>query len=48
VSLADDRLCDLMRQGFMKPMRARKPKAAPVIVACDRCLDWHAKGKHTK
>jgi hypothetical protein len=41
------RLCDLMRQGFMKP---RKPKRTPVerpIVACDDCLNWHRKGKHT-
>jgi hypothetical protein len=36
-----------MRQGLMKT-RARRPapKELP-IVACDACLDWHRKGKHT-
>ena len=43
-----DRLCDLMRQGFMKPRKEpRAPKAKPPIVACEDCLNWHTKGKHT-
>lgn len=43
-----DRFNDLQRQGFMK--LGRKVKAAkPLlpIVACDACLNWHRKGKHT-
>jgi hypothetical protein len=46
--LAADRLCDLMRQGFMKPRPERKPKKEQPIVACERCQDWHRKGKHSK
>lgn len=42
------RLCDLMKQGFMKPRKApRKPKPPAPTVACEDCLNWHAKGKHT-
>jgi len=40
------RLADLYRQGFMKPRRKAKAKPRP-IVACDDCLDWHRKGRHT-
>jgi hypothetical protein len=49
--MATDRYVDLLKQGFMKPLRARrlaKPKPAPVIVACERCCDWHPKGKHIR
>lgn len=46
--LAMERFNDLQRQGFMKPLKARTPKAPPVIVACAKCQDWHRKGKHTK
>ena len=43
-----NRLADLMRQGFMKPRRApRVAKPLPPIIACDDCLNWHRKGKHT-
>jgi hypothetical protein len=42
-----DRLLDLMRQGFMKPIKQRKPKAERPIVACHACLNWHPQGKHT-
>jgi hypothetical protein len=44
----DDRYLDLLKQGFMKPRRKRAPRPPPEIVACDRCLDWHPKGKHRK
>jgi hypothetical protein len=40
------RFVDLQKQGFMRPRKERKPKVVE-IVACDRCRDWHAKGKHT-
>lgn len=43
-----DRYLDLLKQGFMKPRKARKPKAEQPIVACKKCQDWHRKGKHTK
>jgi hypothetical protein len=43
----DPRYVDLMRQGFMKgPKRQAKPKAFVPHVACERCQDWHAPGKH--
>jgi pyruvate-formate lyase-activating enzyme len=42
-----ERHADLMRQGFMKPTRQRKPKAEQPVVACDRCQNWHRKGQHT-
>lgn len=38
--------CDLMRQGLAKlgyrTPRRSKPKAPPVVRACDRCMDWHS------
>ena len=40
-------LCDLMKQGFMKPLPVRKPKKVRLFVACNGCLNWHEKGKHT-
>lgn len=43
-----DRFADLQRQGFMKPRKARKPKTPPPMVACDWCMNWHRKGKHTR
>ena len=39
-------LADLMRQGFMKPVKRKKPAIERPIVACDDCLNWHRKGKH--
>jgi hypothetical protein len=41
------RFVDLQRQGFMRPRKARKERKPVEIVACDRCRDWHPKGKHT-
>jgi hypothetical protein len=42
------RYADLMRQGFMKPLRKRRePKAALPIVSCNACQNWHPQGKHT-
>lgn len=41
------RLPDLMRQGFMKPRREKRVSVPRETVACDDCLNWHAKGKHT-
>ena len=41
------RLADLNRQGFMRGRKARTRKEPPPIVACDACLNWHPKGKHT-
>lgn len=44
----DNRHADLMRQGFMKPMKkARAPRAKGPTVTCDACLNWHEQGKHT-
>lgn len=46
--MATDRYLDLLKQGFMKPKKASKPKKAErPIVACDACHDWHRQGKHT-
>lgn len=47
-----DGLCDLMRQGLAtytapKSKRAAAPVDTRPIVACDDCLNWHRKGKHT-
>ena len=42
-------LADLHRQGFMRPMpQRRKKKESPPWVACERCQDWHRRGKHTR
>lgn len=43
-----ERLCDIMRQGFMKRRTPAKAKShdKPVI-ACNGCLNWHRQGKHT-
>jgi len=43
--MATDRYADLLKQGFMKP---RKAKAPIEIVSCIGCQNWHAKGKHTE
>jgi len=42
-----DRLSDLMRQGFMKGVKARKKPAPIVRVRCHGCLNWHAQNKHS-
>ena len=42
-----DRFNDLQQQGFMQPRRARKKKPEAPTIACDDCLNWHVKGKHT-
>lgn len=44
-----DRFNDLNRQGFMRRVyeKPRKSKEPSPIVACDACLNWHRKGKHT-
>jgi len=42
-----NRMMDLLKQGFMKPAKVRKPKIERPIVACERCLNWHRQGKHT-
>lgn len=48
---AIDRYADLLKQGFMKPIRrgrgTKKPKVEQPIVSCEDCLNWHRKGKHT-
>ncbi len=45
---AIDRFNDLQKQGFMKPRaEPRAAKPAPPTVACEDCLNWHAKGRHT-
>lgn len=43
-----DRLTDLHRQGFMKIKKPKKPKVPPPMVACDYCMNWHPKNKHTR
>ena len=46
-----NRLADLHRQGFMKRAFANPKKKVRIkgpTVACDACLNWHEKGKHTK
>jgi len=42
-----DRFNDLQQQGFMRPPRTRKANPEVSTVACDDCLNWHAKSKHT-
>lgn len=45
---AAERYGDLMKQGWFKgPSKRRQKKTPPEVVACDDCLNWHAKGKHT-
>jgi len=44
-----DRLCDLMRQGFMKTgkrLQSKKLSAPEESIACIGCLNWHRKGRH--
>ena len=41
-----DRYIDLLKQGFMRGRKKHKAKVAPQIVACERCHNWHQKGKH--
>lgn len=41
------RYCDLMKQGFMKPLKAPKAKKPVIRVACCGCENWHVKGQHT-
>jgi hypothetical protein len=44
-----DRYVDLCKQGFMKMGRKEPRKVKHIeIVSCDKCRDWHEKGKHTK
>ena len=42
-----DRYIDLLRQGFMRPRKAKRAAEPAPIVACERCRNWHTKGKHT-
>jgi hypothetical protein len=42
-----DRFNDLQHQGFMRSRRNKKAKPEVPTVACDDCLNWHTKGKHT-
>ena len=43
-----ERYCDLMKQGFMKPMPKARIKKAPLpVVSCTDCMNWHRKGAHT-
>lgn len=44
---AADRFNDLQKQGFMKTRAVRKQAAPLPTVACDDCLNWHRKGKHS-
>lgn len=48
--MATDRYIDLLKQGFMKRgcTKPKKEKKLQPIVACEKCKDWHRKGKHTK
>ena len=45
-----DRNLDILKQGFMKQGRkkSKRPRKDAPIVSCDKCMDWHRKGKHTK
>jgi Fe-S-cluster-containing hydrogenase component 2 len=44
-----DRYVDLCKQGFMKMGRKEPKKVKHIeIVSCDKCHDWHEKGKHIK
>ena len=42
-----ERQCDLMKQGFMKPLRKKTKKELPRMGSCYECMDWHFLGKHT-
>lgn len=52
--MSSARYLDLLKQGFMKPMKPAKVRrtAAPTVrrpvVACDGCRNWHTQGKHTE
>jgi hypothetical protein len=41
------RFMDLQKQGFMRPVKVRKKKEQKPSIACDDCLNWHTKGRHT-
>jgi hypothetical protein len=41
------RYIDLLKQGFMRPLKTKQRKEPPPVVACDDCLNWHRKGQHT-
>jgi hypothetical protein len=42
-----DRYLDLLKQGFMKRPKEPKRKAAPKeLVSCNKCQNWHYRGKH--
>ncbi len=44
-----DRYLDLLKQGFMKPLKVRRSQPTPKpIVSCIGCMDWHREGKHIK
>ena len=40
-------LSDLMRQGLATFRAPIGKPAAPPVVACDACQNWHRQGKHT-
>lgn len=42
------RFLDLQKQGFMKPLKAKRVAKERPIVACQACMDWHRQGKHSK
>jgi len=42
-----DRFSDLQKQGFMRPARKSRVSVPAQIVACNDCLNWHPRGKHT-
>jgi len=43
-----DRYIDLLKLGIWKaPPKARKQKKPAVLIACDKCHNWHPRGKHS-
>lgn len=46
--MATDRYTDLLQQGFLKPRKVRKLRARGPTLACERCLNWHEKGRHMR
>ena len=46
-----DRYLDLLKQGFMKPLKVRRLQVVATpkpFVSCVGCMDWHREGKHVK
>lgn len=41
------RYADLMKQGFMKPLKVTRPAKIIPMVSCYGCMNWHRQGQHS-